>query len=199
MRSSCTSKAAIARCLFPGSAIGGGTPHFFVRISRLDALGDVDFASFTTSALVHGADDDDVMLGLTSLRGTVDSWRERHGAIPLRVGPNAIAARASLLGAQPASDGTRRIALGALAGPRGLVAVEGGRIQRHPALAVLQALGRPAELLACTVSHPGRIAALALRRNGRKLLLLANLTAEPQSVQLDAAVLLAPYAVIAHG
>ena len=226
------STIATAHELFRGSAIGGGTPHFFVQLSRLDALGDVDFASFTTSALVHGAADDDVMLGLASLSVMVETWRARHPEIPLRVGPNGIAARASPLGAQPASDGTRRIALaaidprsraqfgaawalghaaafagagvdaitlGALAGPRGVVAVEGGRIVYHPAFAVLQELGRPAQRLACTVSHPDRIAALALRRGASNRLLLANLSAEPQTVQLDTAILLQPFAVSTHG
>lgn len=225
-------RIAIARKLFRGCAIGGGTPHFFVQLSRLDTLGAVDFASFTTSAVVHGADDDDVMQGLASLPAMVDTWRARHPAIPLRVGPNAIAARASPFGAQPAGDGTRRIALaaidprssaqfgaawalghvaafagagvqaitlGALAGPRGLVAVDGGHLVRHPAYAVLQTLGRPAERLACEVSHPGRIAALALRHGTRTRLLLANLTAEPQTVQWHAPLHLAPYAVSTHG
>ena len=93
-----------------------------MQLSRLDALGDVDFASFTTSALVHGADDDEVMLGLASLPAMVDTWRTRHPTLPP-----------------------------------------------------------------------------ALRRDGRTLLLLASLSAEPQSVQLDTAVLLAPYAVSTHG
>lgn len=102
-----------ARRVYGGVALGGGTPHFFVQLSRLDALGPVDFASFTTSSVVHGADDDEVMLGLASLPGMVATWRARHPALPLRVGPSAIAARASPLGAQPPSDGTRRLALAA--------------------------------------------------------------------------------------
>ena len=97
--------------------VGGGTPHFFVQLSRLDALGAVDFASFTTASLVHGADDDEVMLGLASLPDMVATWRARHPALPLRIGPSAIALRSSPLGAQPPSDGTRRLALAA-AGPR---------------------------------------------------------------------------------
>lgn len=104
---------AAARRLFPAAAIGGGTPHFFVQLSRLDFLGPVDFASFTTASVVHGADDADVMAGLASLPAMVATWRARHPAVPLRVGPSAIAARASPLGAQPSSDGTRRLALAA--------------------------------------------------------------------------------------
>ncbi len=216
--------------------IGGGTPHFFVQLSRLDELGDVDFASFTTSALVHGAHDDDVMQGLASLPAMVATWRARHPALPLRMGPNGIAARASPLGAQPASDGTRRLALAAvdprsraqfgaawalghaaalagtgvqavtllaLTGASGLVAVRGGHLVRHPAFDVLQALGRPADGLQCSVSDAQRVAALAFSRQGHRQghpqVLLANLTPEPQSVRLAgepaAQIRLGPYEV----
>lgn len=225
---------AAARVAFPGTPIGGGTPHFFVQLSRLDHLGPVDYASCTTSALVHGADDDDVMAGLASLPAMVRSWRARHPDIPLRMGPNGIAMRRSPLGAQPASDGTRRLALAAndprsraqfgaawmlghvaalagtgveaitladLAGPSGVVGLAGGRMTRRPAFDVLRCLGRPALRRACTVSHPERVAALALERDGRTVLLLANLTAERQTVQLEgpaqAPLRLGPYAV--HG
>ncbi len=226
---------AAARAVFPWAAMGGGTPHFFVQLSRHDGLPAVDFASFTTAAVVHGADDDEVMQGLASIAGMVQSWRARHPALPLRVGPNGIAARASPLGAQPASDGRRRLALAtvdprsraqfgaawalghvaafaaagvdaislfALTGPAGLVttdATDAKTVLRHPAFAVLQALCRPAERLACSVSQPGRVAALALRRDGRTQLLLANLGPQPQRVQADTALLLAPFAVSAHG
>lgn len=104
---------AACRAAFPHAQVGGGTPHFFVQLSRLDELGAVDFASFTTSSVVHGADDDDVMLGLQSLPAMVATWRARHPSMALRVGPNAIGARASPLGAQPPSDGTRRLPLAA--------------------------------------------------------------------------------------
>lgn len=223
---------AAARAAFPGTPIGGGTPHFFVQLSRLDHLGPVGYASCTTSALVHGADDDDVMAGLASLPAMVRSWGARHPDIPLRMGPNGIAMRSSPLGAQPASDGTRRLALAAndprsraqfgaawmlghvaalagtgveaitladLAGPSGVVDVAGGRVARRPAFEVLRHLGCPALRRACTVSHPERIAALALERDGRTVLLLANLTAERQTVHVEgpsqAPLRLAAYAV----
>lgn len=219
---------AAARAAFPQAAIGGGTPHFFVQLSRLDALPVVDFASFTTAAVVHGAEDDAVMQGLASIAGMVHSWRARHPAMRLRVGPNGIAARASPLGAQPPSDGTHRLALAAadprsraqfgaawalghaaafaaagvdaitlfaLTGPAGLVTLDGQGAVRHPAFAVLQALGQPTVRLACRVSQPERLAALALRRAGRTQLLLANLTPEPLMVRAGASLRLAPFAV----
>lgn len=229
---STTAAVAAARAAFPGTPVGGGTPHFFVQLSRLDDLGPVDYASCTTSALVHGADDDDVMAGLASLPAMVRSWRARHPDIPLRMGPNGIAMRSSPLGAQPASDGTRRLALAAvdprsraqygaawmlghvaalagagvqaitladLAGPSGVVGVAGGHMTRRPAFDVLRCLGRPALRRACTVSHPERVAALALERDGRTVLLLANLTAGRQTVHVEGPsqvpLRLGPYAV----
>jgi len=100
-----------ARERFPDSLIGGGTTHFFVQLNRLEALGKVDFLTFTTSSLVHGADDESVMLGLQSLPSMVATLGARYPGVPVRVGPSTIAARSSPLGAQPVSDGTRRIAL----------------------------------------------------------------------------------------
>lgn len=206
-----------ARRHFAPAAVGGGTPHFFVQLSRLDALAAVDFASFTTSSIVHGADDDEVMLGLASLPDMVATWRARHPALPLRIGPNAIAARASPLGAQPASDGTRRLALAAadprssaqfgaawalghvvglaqdgvqaltllaLRGPNGVVSAQGSGWQRHPAFEPLALLGRPAQRLSATVSQPRRLAALALQRGGRPLLLIGNLGPQPIDVEI---------------
>ena len=102
-----------ARRAFPSSAIGGGTPHFFVQLNRLEELGAVDFLSFTTSAIVHGADDGPVMLGLQSLPSMIETLRARWPLLPVRVGPSTIGARQSPLGNQPVTDGTRRVALAA--------------------------------------------------------------------------------------
>ena len=104
---------AAARAAFPAAAIGGGTPHYFAQLNRLEGLGEVDFITFTSSPLVHGAADDAVMLSLRSLPSMVHTLRARHGALPIRVGPSAIAVRRSPLGRHAVSDGTRRIALAA--------------------------------------------------------------------------------------
>ncbi len=108
---------AAARAAFPAAAIGGGTPHYFAQINRTEGLGELDFISFATSPLVHGAADDAVMLSLRSLPSMVDTLRARFGALPIRVGPSAIAVRRSPLGRHAVSDGTRRVALAA-ADPR---------------------------------------------------------------------------------
>lgn len=207
-----------ARAVFPGSAIGSGTPYFFAQINRIEGLGQVDFLSFTTSSIVHAADDDTVMHGLQSLPWLLRTLHANHPGVPVRVGPSSIAARHSPLGPQPLSDGTRRLplarrdprsralfaaawALGhvaglAYAGARavtvmslrggdGIVDDQAAGPLRHPVYGLLQRLGRPAALLAVQVSDPARLAVLALRRDGRSELLLANLTAEPLTVELD--------------
>ena len=99
------------RSAFDGVAVGGGTPYFFAQANRVEDLGTVDFLSFTTSAIVHGADDASPMAGLQCLASLVETLRTRHPGLALRVGPSGLAAPRSPLGAQPASDGTRRLAL----------------------------------------------------------------------------------------
>ena len=100
-----------ARRAFPGAAIGGGTPHFFAQINRIEDLGAVDFLSFTTSSVVHGADDESVMAGLQSLPWLVQTLHAAQPGRPVRVGPSGIATCRSPLGQQPESDGSRRLAL----------------------------------------------------------------------------------------
>lgn len=103
-----------ARRAFPGVAIGGGTPHFFAQINRIEDLGAVDFLSFTTSSVVHAADDESVMTGLQSLPWLVQTLCAAQPGRPVRVGPSGIAALRSPLGHQPESDGSRRLALARL-------------------------------------------------------------------------------------
>ena len=100
-----------ARQAFPGSGIGGGTPYFFTQLNRLEDLGRVDHLTFTTSALVHGADDESVLAGLQSLPWMMETLASTYPGVPVHVGPSAIGTTASPLGAQPDSDGSRRLAL----------------------------------------------------------------------------------------
>jgi hypothetical protein len=100
-----------ARSAFGPPAIGGGTPYFFAQLNRLEDLGPVDFLSFTTCAIVHGADDLAPMAGHRSLAGLIETARARHPGLALRVGPSGIAAPRSPLGGQPASDDLHRVAL----------------------------------------------------------------------------------------
>ena len=99
-----------ARRRFPQTAMGGGTPHFFVQLHRSERLGEMDFLTFTTSPIVHGTRDEEVMLTLQSLPSLVETLRAKY-SMPLRIGPSTIGARASPLGRQPLPDATRRLAL----------------------------------------------------------------------------------------
>ena len=100
-----------ARQAFPGSAIGGGTPHFFAQLNRMEDVGPVDFLSFTVCPTVHSADDAAPMAGLQSLTSMLATARARHAGRTLRIGPSSLGARSSPLGSQPASSGMRRLAL----------------------------------------------------------------------------------------
>ncbi len=96
---------------FPGSAIGGGTSHFFAQFNRMDDVGPADFLGFTVCPIVHSADDTAPMAGLQTLPSLLATARARYPGRALRIGPSSLGARSSPLGNQPASDGTRRIAL----------------------------------------------------------------------------------------
>ena len=100
-----------ARQVFPGTAIGGGTPHFFAQFNRMEDVGHADYLGFTVCPIVHSADDAAPMAGLEALPSMLATARARFPGRALRIGPSSLGARSSPLGKQPASDGTRRIAL----------------------------------------------------------------------------------------
>ncbi len=97
---------------FPGAAFGAGTPYFFAQANRAERLGPADFVSFTTCSLVHGTEAALVMDGLRSLPSLLQTLRTRHGIAHLEVGPSALAAPRSPLGAQPPPDRRRPQCLG---------------------------------------------------------------------------------------
>jgi hypothetical protein len=103
--------ARFLRSLFPAAVVGGGTPHFFAQLNRLEVSGGEDFMGFTVCPTVHGADDDSVMHGLQSLSSMLETARRRHPGRDWHLGPSSLSARASPLGRQPHSDGQRRMAL----------------------------------------------------------------------------------------
>ena len=108
----CGERAAeFLRLLFPSSAVGGGTPHFFAQLNRLEVSGGEDFMCFTVCPIVHCADDESVMKGLKSLPSMIETARKRHPNRNWHLGPSRISARASPLGCQPISDGLKRIPL----------------------------------------------------------------------------------------
>jgi|GEM_PF-1727532 len=154
----CGERAAkVLRTLFPAAAIGGGTPHFFAQLNRLEQRGNEDFMAFTVCPIVHSADDDDVMHGLQSLPSMLATARGRHPGCDWHLGPSGLGARASPLGRQPFSDGQKRRPL-AMRDPRSrglfgaawLLGHMAGAAQSEvnaltlPALSGVNALGWPA-------------------------------------------------------
>ena len=106
--------AKFLRSLFPSAAIGGGTPHFFAQLNRLEISGGEDFMGFTVCPIVHSAEDASVMLGLQSLPSMLATARRRHPGRAWHLGPSGLGARASPLGRQPVSDGRKRMPLAAV-------------------------------------------------------------------------------------
>ncbi len=101
---------AAARASFPTACVGGGTEHFFVQLHRAERLGTGDFLTFTTSPIVHGSTESEIMLTLQTLPSLVETLRVQYPQ-PIRIGPSTIGARNSPLGRQPKTDGTRRVTL----------------------------------------------------------------------------------------
>ena len=103
--------AACLRSLFPLASVGGGTPHFFAQLNRLERSGGEDFMAFTVCPIVHSAEDTTVMQGLQSLPSMLATARRRHPGRAWHLGPSGLGARASPLGRQPISDGSKRVPL----------------------------------------------------------------------------------------
>ncbi|MFT3719221.1 hypothetical protein [Pseudorhodoferax sp.] len=205
---------AAARRAFPASRIGGGTPLFFTQLNRIEDLGTCDFLCFGTASVVHGSSDDEIMAGLQSLPAMVATLRQRHGQVPVHVGPSGIGARRSPFGGQPDSDGGRRTALarrdprtrgqygaawalGYLAqfvcsGAQAItlfdLAGDAALVAPDgpvPAFEVMRRLGRPASWRRARVFEPEAVAALALEADGRREVLVANLQGTAVAVQID--------------
>jgi hypothetical protein len=82
------------RRAFPGARLGGGMFSYFTELNRKrPPRGELDFVSFTTSALVHAGDDRSVTESLESLPHIARSVRAIVGDTPYAVGPSAIGMR----------------------------------------------------------------------------------------------------------
>jgi hypothetical protein len=93
---------SLARRAFPNARLGGGMFSYFTELNRKrPPLADIDFVSFTTSALVHAGDDRSVTEGLESLPHIAKSVRSFIGDRPYCVGPNAIGMRDNPYGESP--------------------------------------------------------------------------------------------------
>jgi D-apionolactonase len=82
------------RRAFPGASVGGGMFSYFTELNRKrPPLPELDFVSFTTSALVHAGDDRSVAETLESLPHIARSVRATVRGKPYAVGPSAIGMR----------------------------------------------------------------------------------------------------------
>jgi hypothetical protein len=94
-----------ARAAFPGVHLGGGMFSFFTELNRKRppaAL--LDLVTFTTSALVHAADDRSVTEGLEALPSLARSTKSFIGGKPYHVGPSAIGMRMNPYAAAPTDN-----------------------------------------------------------------------------------------------
>ncbi len=103
----------VARRIFPGCRIGGGMFSYFTELNRKRPATDcIDLVSFTTSAIVHAADDLSVMEGLESLPAVAASAKVIAKGLPVSVGPSAIGMRMNPYGAAPMQNpGNKRQAM----------------------------------------------------------------------------------------
>ena len=83
-----------ARRAFAQARLGGGMFSYFTELNRKrPPLTELDFVSFTTSALVHAGDDRSVTESLESLPHIASSVRAIVGDRPYAVGPSAMGMR----------------------------------------------------------------------------------------------------------
>jgi hypothetical protein len=103
---------AAARAAFPGAAIGAGVTSNFteLNIDRPD-LGNADFVTHCTAAVIHEPDDRSVMETLETLPHIFRSVREFAGDLPYRLGPSSIGMRYNPYGATTdPNPGNNRVA-----------------------------------------------------------------------------------------
>ena len=94
-----------ARRAFPAAKLGGGMFSYFTELNRKrPPLAEIDFVSFTTSALVHAGDDRSVAESLESLPHIARSVRALVAATPYAVGPSAIGMRGNPYGQSTAAN-----------------------------------------------------------------------------------------------
>ena len=90
---------------FPDARLGGGMFSYFTELNRKrPPAADLDFVSFTTSAIVHAGDDRSVMEGLGSLPFIAKSAAEIAGGKAIAVGPSAIGMRDNPYGEKPMAN-----------------------------------------------------------------------------------------------
>jgi hypothetical protein len=98
-----------AMVAFPRSRIGGGAHGFFTEFNRRRPLVQfVDYVSFTTTPIVHAADDRSVMETLETLPAIMESAKSIAGGKAWRVGPSGIGTRDNPYGTGPTPNPENR-------------------------------------------------------------------------------------------
>lgn len=91
-----------ARAAFPEMTIGGGSFCGFTELNRKrPPLDDIEAVTFSTSAIIHAADDQSVMETLEALPAVMASARAIAGGREIVVGPSAIGLRDNPAAADP--------------------------------------------------------------------------------------------------
>jgi len=94
-----------ARKAFPDAKIGGGTFTFFTEFNRnRPPAAKLDYVTYTTSPIVHAADDVSVMETLEAHPYQIKSTRAVAGKTGFRLGPSTIPARINPYGASSADN-----------------------------------------------------------------------------------------------
>jgi hypothetical protein len=186
---------------------------FFTELNRArPPVDEVDYVSFTTSPIVHAADERSIWQSLEALPFVMETARSFCDGVPIRVGPSAIGMRDNPYGKGPADNpGNGRVAM-ARRDPRqrgqfgaawylgyaaamayqGAASIALGALEGDfgfvgtPAYPVLLALAeaRGANLLEVSVEGSRAVSALAWRTAEGPVLWLANGSAEPVSVEI---------------
>lgn len=85
---------AAARKCFPDTAIGGGTLGWFAELNRnWPPFGLLDYVAYTTSSLVHAADDQTLVENLETFRHQARTVKAFAGTVPCRIAASSIALR----------------------------------------------------------------------------------------------------------
>ncbi|MCF3936517.1 hypothetical protein L1787_24300 [Acuticoccus sp. M5D2P5] len=96
--------ARLARAAFPGADIAGGVLTNFTEFNRCPPAFESDSVSFSTTAIVHAADDASVLETLEALPSVFASARAHAGARPIRLGLMAVGMRTNPYGAAVAGN-----------------------------------------------------------------------------------------------
>ncbi|CAO3440759.1 hypothetical protein [Azospirillum endophyticum] len=90
------------RRVFPGLPVGGGVHAYFPELNRArPPVEGCDYISFSTSPIVHAADERSIAQSLEALPAIMETARSFCGGLPIRIGPSAIGMRDNPYGPGP--------------------------------------------------------------------------------------------------